>query len=168
MLLIIPLCYHNCSYYYRHFPNLQARHVAGDISPPKARGGSGGGARGGSTRSTQSRGSVRSVSGVEEEAVELASQAWFHGKLPRSETIPLLREYGETRCVSFHLISSQHLLHRFIVIFLVVCFFFCLYLFFLAPIRASNAVHFSRSTHFSIYIWTDVDVRYHSAFTFSV
>lgn len=71
-----------------------ARHVAGDISPPKARGSSGGGARGGSTRSTQSRGSVRSVSGAEEEAVELASQAWFHGKLPRSETIPLLREYG--------------------------------------------------------------------------
>ena len=71
-----------------------AKHVAGDISPPKSRSSSGGGSARGAAAfgGAGDRGSVRSVGGID--TVDLASQSWFHGKLPRSETLPLLREYG--------------------------------------------------------------------------
>lgn len=79
---------------------------SGTIRPPKPlarHGGKGGGSaltKKGSAKSAsggggaRDRGSVRSVGGVDDETMDLAKQAWFHGKLPRSETIPLLREYG--------------------------------------------------------------------------
>lgn len=65
-----------------------AKHVAGDIEPPTSRAH----ASGGMSRNSSSR----SLSGADSGAglEKLAKQPWFHGKLPRSEALPLLREYG--------------------------------------------------------------------------